>query len=134
MQDRPTRSELLAAVRRFLDEEIIPSTSGRRQFLARVSSHALLLVDREMALEEGHFRDEWRGLDSILGALPVPAGREPGRVLLEGRNRELAERIRSGAFDPAGPERSRLLAHLRQTVRAKLEVSDPALLARDERA
>ena len=33
MQDRPTALELLAAVRGFLEEEIVPGLEGRRRFL-----------------------------------------------------------------------------------------------------
>ena len=131
MQDRPTRTELLSAVRRFLEEDIVPSTSGRRQFLARVSGHALALVERELALEEAHAEREWSGLDAVLGAASHPLRCEELRDALQRRNRDLCERIRAGEFDVDGNARARLLAHLRETVREKLEVADPALLRRD---
>ena len=134
MQDRPTSAELLAAVRRFLEEDVIPHTSGRRQFLARVSVHALGLLDRELRNEERHLAREWSGLDEVLSPAAMPAAREAARAALEARNRELCERIRRGDHDADGPARRRLLAHLRQTVREKLEVSDPGLLSRDEPA
>jgi hypothetical protein len=134
MQDRPTRAELLAAVRRFLEDDVIPHTSGRRQFLARVSAHALGLLDRELRHEERHLAREWRGLDEVLAPAAMPAGREAAREALDARNRDLCEGIRRGDYDADGPERHRLLAHLRETVREKLEVSDPGLLSRDEPA
>ena len=134
MQDRPTVTELLAAVRRFLEDEIVPHTSGRRQFLARVSVHAIGLVDRELEHEERHAAREWNGLDDLLGALPVPGTRREARAALAARNEELCARIRRGDFDGDGVLRDRLLAHLRETVREKLEVSDPRLLAREARA
>jgi hypothetical protein len=132
MQDRPTRTELLEAVRRYLEEDVIPHTSGRRQFLARVSVHALGLVDRELRHEERHLVREWRDLDELLGPSAMPALREEARAALDGRNRELAAAIRSGRFDAASALRQRLLAHLRETTREKLEVADPGLLARDD--
>ena len=52
MQDRPTVHELLDALGRFLDEEIVPATDGRRQFLARVAANVARMVDRELAAEE----------------------------------------------------------------------------------
>ena len=134
MQDRPTRAELLAAVRRFLEEDVVPSTTGRRQFLARVSAHALTLVERELAHEERHAEREWRGLDDVLGEAARPSTLEELRDALQRRNRDLCEQIREGAFDRAGDERMRLFAHLRATVREKLEVADPGLLQRDAAA
>jgi len=135
MQDRPTRTELLDAVRRYLEEEVIPETSGRRQFLARVSVHALGLVARELECEDRHAAREWRGLDGLLGPAPMPPGRRELRAALDTRNQELCERIRRGEIDAEGTARDRLLDHLRETVREKLEVSDPRLLARaDARA
>src|SRR5262245_3845338 len=130
MQDRPTSGELLDAVRRFLEEEVIPQTSGRRQFLARVSVHALGLVGRELECEDRHAAREWRGLDDLLGPVSMPASRQEVRAALDRRNRELCERIRRGDLDEGGGSRRRLLDHLWQTVREKLEVSDPRLLAR----
>ena len=43
MQDRPTYDELLAAVERFLSQEIVPNTEGARRFHARVAPNAVLL-------------------------------------------------------------------------------------------
>jgi hypothetical protein len=134
MQDRPTRTELLAAVRRFLADEVIPHTSGRRQFLARVSVHTLGLVERELEHEERHAAREWSGLDDLLGPQPMPAGRREAHDALAARNAELCARIRRGELDGDGPLRCRLLDHLRATVREKLEISDPRLLARESDA
>src|SRR5262245_27089996 len=130
MQDRPTRAELLDAVRRYLEEEVIPETTGRRQFLARVSVHALGLVTRELECEDRHAAREWRDLDGLLGPAQMPASRSEVRAALDRRNEELCGRIRRGELDDDGPSRDRLLHHLRETVREKLEVSDPRLLAR----
>jgi hypothetical protein len=132
MQDRPTRAELLAAVRRFLEEDILPATSGRLQFLARVSAHALTLVEREMAHEERHAAREWQGLDVVLAPAEKPSGLDELRDALQRRNRDLCDRIREGAFDAIGTARDRLISHLRETVREKLEVADPGLLQRDD--
>ncbi|KKK50539.1 hypothetical protein LCGC14_3124020, partial [marine sediment metagenome] len=51
MQDRPTYDELLAAVERFLSQEIVPNTEGARRFHARVAANVLGIVRRELALE-----------------------------------------------------------------------------------
>src|SRR5579883_2934452 len=75
MQDRPTIHELLDAVQRFLDEEIVPNSEGRRQFVARVSANVLRMVDRELLLEDEHQAREWAALDGILGPAAMPRGR-----------------------------------------------------------
>ncbi len=131
MQDRPTKRELLDAVARFLADEIVPAMSGRRQFLARVSIHALELVSRELDGEERRFAREWRGLDAILGPEPAPEGRAALQAAIRRRTDALCARIRAGDLDRPGGARRALLEHLRESVREKLEVSDPRLLERE---
>lgn len=125
MQDRPTRHELLDALQRFLDEEIVPHAEGRRQFLARVAANLLRTIDRELALEEEQLEREWLGLDGLLGAEPRPSGPAATREALRRRNEALCARIRAGEAD-AGPARERYLAHVRAVVRDKLRVTNPA--------
>lgn len=133
MQDRPTYDELLAAVERFLDEEIVPHTPGSRGFHARVAANIIRIVRRELAAEEANLEAEWAGLDSLLGVAPRPVGREALRRALRQRTAELCQRIQAGEAD-AGPFRRVVLEHLWRTVRAKLSVSDPEWLRRSEAA
>ena len=65
MQDRPTVHELLDALGRFLDEEIVPATDGRRQFLARVAANVARMVDRELAAEDTQLVEEWSRLQTL---------------------------------------------------------------------
>ncbi len=132
MQDRPTVHELLDAVARFLDEEIVPATDGRRQFLARVAANAVRLVDRELGAEEQSLHAEWQRLDSILGPAELPATRDDLRAALRRRTDALCESIRAGGADEPSASRAVILSHVRQTVREKLEVSNAAWLAADE--
>jgi hypothetical protein len=127
VQDRPTRHELLDALRRFLDEEIVPSVEGRRQFLARVAANLLRTIDRELELEEEHLAREWAGLDGLLGVEPRPSGLAASPAALRRRNEALCDRIRAGEAD-AGPARERYLAHVRTVVRDKLSVTNPAYI------
>ncbi|HEY8516933.1 MAG TPA: DUF6285 domain-containing protein [Candidatus Binatia bacterium] len=133
MQDRPTIDELLSAVRRFLADEVVPATEGRLQFLARVAANAVDLVRRELASETAHAEREWRGLDGLLGAEPMPRGRDELAAAVRRRNEALCEKIRAGAYDADGPERTALLAHLRTVVHDKLEVTNRAYLEADAR-
>ena len=40
MQDRPTYAELLAAVRHFLEADVVPRLDGPKKFHARVAANA----------------------------------------------------------------------------------------------
>jgi hypothetical protein len=125
MQDRPTYDELLAAVERFLDEEIVPNTQGSRGFHARVAANVLRIVRRELSNEDEQLAREWAGLDGLLGEQERPNDRAALREELASRNGELCERIRAGdrALDSAA-----VVAHVRRTVRDKLLVSNPTWL------
>jgi hypothetical protein len=131
MQDRPTIYELLRAIERFLRDEIVPATEGRRQFLARVAANAIGLVERELQGEAEHAAHEWTGLDALLGAEPMPGDRDALAVAVRARNDALCARIRSGAFDAASAARTELLGHVRATVRDKLLVTNRAYLEAD---
>jgi hypothetical protein len=125
MQDRPTYDELLAAVERFLDEEIVPNTQGSRGFHARVAANVLRIVRRELSSEDEQLAREWAGLDALLGAQERPSDRASFREALASRNGDLCDRIRAGddALDDTA-----VVAHVRRAVRDKLLVSNPAWL------
>ena len=44
MNDRPDAAELLEAVRRFIETEVIPDSSGPRKYQARVAANVCLFV------------------------------------------------------------------------------------------
>lgn len=124
MQDRPTYDELLAAVERFLEQDIMPNTEGARRFHARVAANTLRIVRRELEQEEEQLAVEWAGLDELLGTVERPEGRAALREALRARSAELCQRIRSGDAD-LGPFRDAAFNHVRRTVRDKLLVSNP---------
>jgi len=130
VQDRPTYDELLAAVERFLDDEIVAKSEGGRRFYGRVAANTIRIVRRELEREDEALDREWAGLDGLLGASARPAARAALRDALAQRNAELAQRIRSGDAD-AAPFRDAVLAHVRQTVREKLLVTNPGWLGEE---
>jgi hypothetical protein len=127
MQDRPTYDELLSAVERFLDDEIVANIEGARRFHARVAANVLRIVRRELANEEEHLSREWAGLYDLLGPAERPPSREAFVKALAARNEELCRRIREGDAD-GGPFREAAFAHVRRTVRDKLLVTNPGWL------
>ncbi|HSV05890.1 MAG TPA: DUF6285 domain-containing protein [Candidatus Binatus sp.] len=130
MQDRPNVLELLAAVRGFLEEEIVPALEGRRRFLALVSANVLMIVARELEGEEASLLTEWTSLAHLLGedATSPPARLTGLRAAVDNWTRVLAERIRTGELED-GPSREAVRRHVEATVRAKLEVANPRYLA-----
>ena len=107
--DVPSASELLDAVREFLEAELLPAAEGRLRFHLRVAANVLRMVDREMGLGAGH-------------AAAHAARLAPLGVRSEA---ELAAAIRSGALDDRADE---VRAVVRATVADKLAVANPGYL------
>jgi hypothetical protein len=131
MQDRPTLTELLQAVTHFLDEEAVPHLSGSRQFYCRVAANVLRTVMRELESEEHQLASEWARLDALLPPTERPSTREALKQAIRQRTEELCRRIQHGDADD-GPYRERVLAHVRESVREKLLVSNPGWITRPE--
>jgi len=109
----------------------LPHADGVRGFHTRVAVSVLGIVRRELALDDTQVAAELDRLEALLGPLAgadaaLPA-RDRRRLVTE-RSEALCERIRRGNTD-TGPFRDAVLAHIRATVRAKLEVSNPRWLA-----
>jgi hypothetical protein len=126
MTDRPTAAELVEAVRRFLEGELLPTlTDARLRFQTLVAANVLAIVGRELPAEEDLLREEWQLLGEILGtAGPEPASLTALRETVREANVLLCERIRAGVFDEPSPFHA-LVRQLRRTVERKLEVANP---------
>src|SRR5262245_60355779 len=130
MQDRPTVLELLAAVRGFLEEDLVPTLEGRRRFHALVSASVLGIVERELGGEEEQLRRQWDRLAELFGLDPATRPQSPSALRAAVRELEelLAERIRAGEAD-GGELGPRVWAHVRATVTEKLAVANPRLIS-----
>jgi hypothetical protein len=116
VQDRPTAIELLEAVREFLDGEVRPALDGRLAFHTRVAVNALGIVARELRDGPALTAAEAARATRLLGVDGDARGLET----------LLARGIRDGTVDH---HRAEVVAHVRATVREKLEVANPAYLA-----
>jgi len=112
MYDRPSATQLVAAVRDFLEKVAQPQLSGHSAFHARVAANALAIVERELALAAEQDAAERERLCALLGS-DGP---------LEAQNRELCRAIRTGEIALETPG---LFEHLRATTLAKLAVDQP---------
>jgi len=126
MQDRPHAGELTAAVREFIETEILPTLDDPRlRFRALVAANGLGILERELALGPAPLRREVEALTRLLGRPEtIPDDIATLRDRAGELNRELAGRIR--AADP--PEGT--LAHVKATVADKLRVASPRYLER----
>ncbi len=112
MQDRPTAIELLEAIREFLEQDVMPAVEGRVQFHTRVAVNALGMLDRELRLGPDLDAAERARLGALLGH----------DANLATLTTELSGRIRDGSLDD---RRDDVVAAVRESVRAKLLVSNP---------
>ena len=115
MQDRPTAAELLEAIREFLEQDVMPAVEGRVRFHSRVAVNALGMLEREVRLGPALDAAERARLGTLLGH----------DADLATLTTELATRIRDGSLDD---RRDDVVAAVRESVRAKLLVSNPDYL------
>jgi hypothetical protein len=123
--EKPTRRELLLAVQKFLEKDLLPELEGVRRFHARVAVNVLGIVLRELELQGQQWPAQHARLAALLGRSDAaPADPEALARAIEDLERELVARIRAG-FGDAPEERERLLAHLRATAAERIAVSNP---------
>lgn len=126
MQDRPTAGELLAALREFMRDRQAHARDRWERFQFQVAANSLAILEREFEMEDHMMREEWRGLDALLGSEPIPEGQKAFARRLQERNEELVKRIQNGEFD--GDREDQLLRHLHQTVVNKVRIASPQQL------
>ena len=123
MQDRPTAVELLDALGDFMRDRAAHVRDRWERFQFQVAANSIGIVSRELRMEDGFMRDEWGGLDALLGAEPMPVeGTDAWRSRMLERNEELSARIRRGDFD--GNDDA-LVRHLWETVVNKARIASP---------
>jgi hypothetical protein len=114
-QDRPTASELLAAIADFLREEAMPAldkAEPRLGFQMRVAVNSLAILEREARLGPGADAAERARLVKLLGRDGT----------LDDLNRELAHQLRAGQRDERD---AALMAHLDATTADKIAIANP---------
>lgn len=112
-QDRPSASQLLLAVRDFLEQELLPETTSGRAFKLRVAANILGIVERELRLSPVTDVEEHVHLEALLG--------QSGE--LDALQRELCARIRDGSLDA---QRDQVLAFARALTKHKLQIANPS--------
>ena len=110
--DMPRTDELLTSVRDFLRSDVMAATTGRTNFLSRVSGNSLDIVLRELMLGPNHQAQELARLQALYGS---------SDDLMTLKNRLVAElRDKSISLDNEA-----LQIHLRQTVVNQIAIDQP---------
>jgi hypothetical protein len=124
MQDRPTAIELLAAIRHFLEHDIMPTTEGRRRFHTLIATNVLSILERELATEEDTLRAEWTRLSQLLDAGELPTSLNALRASV----RQLTDRLANDIKDGNRDDDTAVWSHLRRTTEEKLRIANPRML------
>ena len=115
MHDQPSVSELVQAVKNFVDETAMPQLEGRAGFHARVASNVLATILRDLEARTDNDEQEKTRLLRLLKNEAVSED-------LSELNSQLQEKIRSGDF---GIDSVPLMEHLKKTAIAQLKVDQP---------
>jgi hypothetical protein len=114
-QDRPTASELLAAIADFLRDEATPAldkAEPRLGFQMRVAVNSLAILEREARFGPDAEAAEQARLAKLLGHGGT----------LDDLNRVLARQLRTGVRDERD---TALMEHLEATVADKIAIANP---------
>jgi len=113
--DRPTKTELVAAVREFMEEKLLPELTGHLGFNTRVAINVLKIIERELELGGDISARAHARLTEILGADTNNLNNHELNVLLSKaiNDRKLTY------------QDTHLTEHLWQTTLDKLSVDNP---------
>jgi hypothetical protein len=128
MQQRPTKTQLLQAVAKFLVSEAYPNISDKRlSFRVLIAANLANIVAAELESEQTLIDEEIARLadlmpDAVAGRPPAETPAER-RELLSQLHRELAERIRQDRLSPA--EKRRAWAQVKESLSRTLAIDNP---------
>ena len=128
MNNLPDAAGLLRIARAALEAELKPLATGQARYTLAMISNAMAIAAREAERGERDAREALSRLENLYGETPRELH---GAALVEGiaaYERRLAADIRAGAFDESSDRRRAMLEHLRESVRARLAISNPKYL------
>lgn len=128
MYNYPNMTELLAAVRQHLEQQIIPTiTDQRLRFQTLVAINVLQIVERELNGGEAQLHHAWQRLTALgITNGPPPEGSSLHQAIIQAET-TLCQQIQAGRFDDP-PAQTNLINHLRSTAIAELEIANPKRL------
>ncbi len=132
MYDQPNARDLLHAVWKHLEENVMPALTHDRTlyFQTLIAANLVGVVERELQYGAIHLKAQWNRLNAMQDVdLPQPGEWEEATEALKIRNRELCYDIRAGRYDDQFFKEV-LYEHLLASTMEQLQVANPAHLQR----
>jgi len=125
MQDRPDATELIRAAYKYIEQRLLDAIPEHLRYNTLIVINLLKIVERERQMEESHLQVELSRLVKLLKMdRPKPSSQTLLRDEVSELNAELCQQIQAGGADTE-PQRSEVFFHVRQTIKEKLEISNP---------
>ena len=128
MINLPESSELLLVARKTLLDEVAPLAGDDAKYTVAMIANAMAIAIREAEAGEAPALAALARLDRIYDCEPRELHGAALRRALVAHDQQLAEDIRAGRFDTDDEKRRAVLEHLRQSVIARLRISNPKSL------
>ena len=128
MNNLPSAAELLAIARETLNSEIRPHVQDDARYTVAMIANAMAVAAREIAAGDAPARAALARLDLLHGEGPRELHGEALEDAIAAHGRRLAADIRAGRYDTSDARRRAVLDHLRESVKAKLRISNPKAL------
>ena len=128
MNNLPEGAELLRIAREALLNEVKPLVTGEGRYTLAMIANAMAIAAREAEAGEARLADALERLAAIYDGPPRELHGAALRTAVHELERRLASDIRAGTFDGDGVKSSGVLEHLRESVNARLAVSNPKYL------
>lgn len=128
MNNLPGGAELLNVARETLLAELRPLLDERGRYTLAMAANAMSIAAREAHTGEGPALSALARLDKLHKVAKRELHGDALVTALSAHERRLAADIRAGRYDARDNRQRAVLEHLRETVRAKLRVSNPKSL------
>lgn len=125
MKQRPGADALLDAALTTLQEDLLPTLSGRQKFQAAMIARAISVARQDIQSAAESYRTELQSFARLYGA---DGGEDLGAL-----RRRLAADIRARKFKSGTPEETRLIDHLVETTATELRITNTKYLAQRQR-
>ena len=128
MNNLPEGADLLAIARETLLSELRPLLDEQGRYTVAMIANAMAIARRTAEAGEEPARAALARLDALSGRARRELHGDALHEALHTHGRQLAADIRAGRYDADDERRRALLEHLRESVAAKLRISNPKSL------
>ena len=128
MNNLPDGPGLLRIARAALEAEVKPLVTGEARYTLAMVANAMAIAAREAETGEARAGEALARLDALYGYAPRELHGAALAAAVAEHERRLCAHIRAGAFDADSAERAAVLEHLRESVKARLAISNPKYL------